>query len=291
MASTASAQCVKPEQCDTVMVVRNASSVVITESAQGVNLSVRGTADDPDFITNYAVAYDPDVTVTTRQRFAPPSYISVSGHNPSPGRDALDLFNGIHAGFCGTLGAPAGLGVEMGKSYEIGIDNIVSYRLTSSRMRNALNVGIGVNWRNYRMTANTRFVVDDNGVVGFGPYPEGTESRYSRVKLFSVSVPLLWTQNTSFRVIGNSTFAAKLGVILNWNSHASVTSCWTEADGTSAKAGTKHVEQRLFTVDLLAAVRLAPSTGLYVKYSPMRLFRDGFGPRFTTISTGIYFGF
>lgn len=280
---------------DTVLIVNNPSQITITESPTAISLSVKGTADDPSFMTSFTNEYQPDAMVTVRQRFTPPPFITVSNNTKidtdySP--HALSLLSGIHAGFCTPLNGPSDMPVEMGKSFEIGIDQLISYSVAFNKNRSFLSIGLGVNWRNYRMTANTRFIVDETtGDVTTGNYPEGTESRYSRLKLFSLTVPVLWTQKFPVRMIGKSTLALKFGAILNWNSHASAVSCWNDPDGNSVKQGTKHIHQRPFTVDIMAAVRIAPGTGLYVKYSPMKFFKQGHGPEFTTLSTGIYLGF
>lgn len=276
------------QEADTVMMIRNARSVVLTESANGAELTVRGTADDPDFLSTFNIVNPQNAVVTTKQRFNPP-VITVANIDPDCRRDAIDLFGGLHAGFCTPLGAPAGLDVEMGKSYEIGIDRLISYRITDHRSKSSLSIGMGVNWRNYRMTGNTRFIADESGNVSFGPFPEGTESRYSRIKVFSLSFPLTWYQPTRIRTVGKSFLTFRAGAILNWNSHASVVSCWNESNGESAKHGTKNVAQRKFTVDIYGAVGIIYGVGFYVKYSPMSLFEKGKGPDVTTFSTGVTF--
>lgn len=276
---------------DTVLMVKNANSVVITENPSGINLTVRGTDKDPDFVTTFTSEYSADAVVTTHQRFTRPTFVNLPGNDKCDNREPLDVLSGMHAGFVGTLGAPTGVDVEMGKSYEIGIDNIVSYSITPRRFNSIVRVGIGVNWRNWRMTGNTRFVADEAGVVSMDVYPEGCESRYSRVKIFSLSFPVMLTQFTNVKTIGPSKLAFKFGAILNWNSHASVESSWRTADGTTVKEGTEHIGQRKFSVDVIAAVRFAPSLGLYLKYSPMKVFKTGYGPEFSAISTGLYFSF
>lgn len=280
---------------DTVMIVNNPSQITITESPTSISLLVKGTEDDPSFMTSFTNEYQPNAKVTISQRFTPPPFITVSNNtkiDTGYSRHALTVLSGLHAGFCTPVNGPEGMPVEMGKSFEIGIDQLISYSLAFNRERSFLSIGLGINWRNYRMTANTRFIVDDETrAVTTGPFPEGTESRYSRLKVFSLGVPVLWTQKFPVRMIGKSTLAIKLGAILNWNSHASAVSCWYDPDGTSVKQGTKNIGQRRFTVDIMGAVRIAPAVGLYVKYSPMKFFKQGKGPEFTTLSTGIYLGF
>lgn len=88
---------------DTVLIVNNPSQITITESPTAISLSVKGTADDPSFMTSFTNEYQPDAMVTVRQRFTPPPFITVSNNTKidtdySP--HALSLLSGIHAGFC-----------------------------------------------------------------------------------------------------------------------------------------------------------------------------------------------
>lgn len=277
------------EPVDTVMVIDNAPTVLLTESATGTTLKIFN--ENNDTIATYTMDNPVDGSVTLKQSFAPPVF--AFGCQPSYKHSInIEMIGGIHFGFSGTLGAPAGLDIEMGKSYEIGIDNLLTCSFSVNRNnRNYLSLGMGVNWRNYRMTGNTRFIVDDAGNVTYGGYADDVLSRYSNVKVFSLGFPIMFSHKTNIKTLGPSTLRFKFGAILNWNSHASAVSAWTEADGTNARQSTSNLRQRKFTVDLMAAIGFAPTTGLYIKYSPMKLFPTDHGPDFTTISTGIYFGF
>ncbi len=290
--SISAAESIQP---DTVMVVNNPSQITITESPTGISLKVNGTDDDPEFTTSYSNDYKPNAKVTIRQRFTAAPFITTPNNteiDTDYSNHALNLLSGLHAGFCTDINGPEGMPVEMGKSYEIGIDQVLSYSYIFNKERSFISIGVGVNWRNYRMTGNTRFIVDEeSGNIVTGAYPEGTESKFSRLKQFSLTVPLYWTQKIPVRMIGKSTLAIRVGAILNWNAHASVLTSWEEADDTSVKQSSKYINHRPFTVDFLAAVRIAPSVGLYVKYSPMKFFKQDKGPEFSTLSTGIYLGF
>lgn len=284
------AQEAKTLPADTVLSVANATHVVLTESPHGVELTVRGTAADPAFAATFSTDYAPDAKVTTRQRFAAP-FQRINRKGLDDHTDPVDFLGGLHAGFCGAIGQEAPLAVQMSKSFELGIDNIIAYRFYAPRKRNFLSIGVGINWRNWRMTANTRFITLPDGTTEVGGYPAGVESRFSRVKMFSLGFPILWHQSFRAKAIGKTTFALKLGAILNWNSHASVLTLWDDPSGQSVKTSTNRIGQRKFSVDLMAAVRLAPHLGVYAKYSPMKVFRNAEGPSFSPLSAGIYIGF
>lgn len=272
-------------QPDTVFTVKNASTVILSESPKGIELSVRGTENDPDFKSTIVYEYEPNVVVKSRQGTGIPLRL-----RRQRSRNDVSLFGGFHAGFCGTVGAPASLGVEMAKSFELGIDNLINYEHFFPGDRSAIIIGMGINWRNYRMTGNECFIMND-GVITVGDYPEGSSGRYSRLKIFSLSFPIQFRYEFPVKMICGYPLAVRFGAILNWNSHGSLRTGWTEADGTEAEYNTDYIGHRKFSVDIMGAVKLAPYTGLYMKYSPMKFFKSGRGPEFSTISTGIYFMF
>lgn len=270
---------------DTVINIKNATNVVITESPEGVKMTVKGTESDPGFQTVYTSEYQEGAVVTSRQEFDMPYLFRAKTQRTHQ----LIMFSGLHAGFCGSVNAN-GIDIEMGKSYEIGIDNLIAYELCLPGMSDIFSIGTGINWRNYRMTGETRFIQQD-GVMSTGNYPEGTEGRFSRIKIFSLGFPVMYMHKFPVKMLARTNLKIKIGAILNWNSYGSVKTAWTEPDGTKAEEFNKRIGQRKFSVDIMAAVQIAPWTGLYFKYSPMDLFKDGRGPEFQTLSTGIYLSF
>lgn len=285
-----------PVPIDTVLSVANASRVVVTENPSGVKLEIRGTENDSLFQSSYELDYQSNAVVKSTQAFEMPYYKWKQRH-----QNNIDLlmFNGLHAGFCGTVDSREPVDVAMAKSFELGIDELISFRVNTNNRQNFFSVGLGINWRNYRMTGRSRFIPVDGG-VGVGAYPDDAEGRFSRLKIFSLSFPVTYGFKTRVKMIGRETLNFKIGAILNWNSYGSLRTAWREFDvaessretvKTDAEQFSKHIGHRKFTVDILAAVQIAPQTGLYVKYSPMSLLEKGKGPDFQTISTGIYFGF
>lgn len=275
------------EATDTVLNIKNVETVVITESANGVRLDAKGIDDDPQFQTTCDIPYDKDAVIKTHQSFKMPICLSIDRMN-----NMISFISGIHFGFTGATGAPAVMDTQMGKSFEIGIDKLIfyGYRFPESH-RNMIVVGMGINWRNYRMTGEHRFdMVDGQAVVT--DYPEGTDGKFSRIKEFSLCFPIEYWYRSPLKVIGKSSLAFKVSAILNWNSHASMLTQYNLADGTKVKENYDRIGQRKFTVDLQLGVMVAPSVSLYFKYTPFDFFKDGASTlKFQTISTGISLGF
>ena len=141
-----------------------------------------------------------------------------------------------------------------------------------------LSVGLGFNWKNFRMTGYERFVTD-NGRTLLGTYPTDAEPQYSRIKVFSVNFPVEYTRRLKHD------WEIGLAAILNVNTYASAETRY-RLDGKSEKDFSKNIHQNRVTVDLRGSVRWK-SVGAYVKYSPCRVLKQDFGPSFSGLSTGL----
>lgn len=270
------------ETPDTVFTATNVSNLILTESSSGVTLTLQGKADDEEYFDEYTAEYSPESVIKSSQSFIKPYSLS---HN---GKSYWDLrIAGIHFGFVDALGAPSAMDQQMGRSFEIGIDECLSLVWRDKTHSNSLGVGIGVNWRNYRMTGDTRYLLD-NGNITLGEYPEGTTPQFSNLKVFSVSFPIFYEHSfNNLRVFGQQGARFRLAMNLNWNSHASLTTRYLLPDGYKAKEGTKHIGQRPFSVDFQLSVAPVSWGGVYVRYSPMSVLSKDRGPSFTTLTTGI----
>lgn len=198
------------------------------------------------------------------------------------------MFQGLHFGFTGAIDAPAEMNTQMGKSFEIGVDNLIYYGHSfGASGRNMIQVGMGINWRNYRMTGENRFDMDGDNVLVTG-YPEDAEGKFSRIKVFSLTFPIAYSYRTPVKALGKSNLGFKLSAMLNWNSHASMLTQYVLADGSKVKEKYDRIGQRKFSVDIQLGVQVAPAVCLYVKYTPFDLFKSGTtSPKFQTISTGV----
>ena len=78
----------------------------------------------------------------------------------------------------------------------------------------------------------------------------------------------------------------RFSVIPSFNTYASIKTRYRNAEGQKVKDMAKHIHQSPVTVDFRFDVRWH-SVGLYAKYSPYRVIRSDFGPKFTPFSTGI----
>ena len=102
----------------------------------------------------------------------------------------------------------------------------------------------------------------------------------SNIHTTSLSMPLLIKQRFS------KSFAVSVGAQLNWNYYARIHTSYEQGDDDFDRY-TKKIGQRPFTVDVLGIVHLG-DLGIYCKYSPMSVLKKDRGPKFQSLSFGIY---
>lgn len=274
------------EPVDTVLCVNNVSNVVVTESHAGLSVDISGAEADSTYTTTYEVIYDGNAIIKSHQNFSMPFALQASKSDL-----VIGLVRDLHFGFTGAVDAPAAMDTQMGKSFEIGIGELLFFEHSfGPSRRNAVSLGMGINWRNYRMTGMNRFDMVDGAVAVTG-YPDDVEARYSRIKVFSLAFPVSYAYTTPVKAIGKTNLGFKLSGILNYNSHASMLTRYDLADGTKVKENYDRIGQRKFSIDIRLAVHIAPAVNLYFTYSPYNVLKRGCGSlQFNTISTGISIG-
>ena len=195
-----------------------------------------------------------------------------------------ELVMDIAFGFCTATGAADGISIPVGRSWEIDW-TILDYRhRLKKNAGHYLSAGLGVDWRNYRMTDRHRFVKDDNGVITVQPYPAGSNPDFSRIKVFSLNVPLMYHY---FLRNNNSFFRGfSVGAVVNFNTYSSIKTRY-KLDGEKQKDFSKDLHKNPVTFDLMLRLRMK-GFGIYAKYSPCNVLDTDYGPKFKSVSFGIY---
>lgn len=272
------------EPVDTVMSVSNPASVSITESPEGMRVTVSGIDGNSGYESSYFQGYPAGARVKARQetRWYP---FSLAGNRTRRGKiHHWDLVTGgLGLGMVNSPGAPQAMGLEWEKSFEISWLHILAVRYTSRSL--GVSAGIGVDWRNYKVTTDTRLQPNGQGGVTWGSYPADAQPRNSRLKVFSLQFPILYHQHLPFRISG---FQPKIvvGPVLNWNSHASLRTKWRDAEGNDMEEYNSGVHQRRFTVDLFGALSLNGWANIYCRYSTQTILQGYGSPRFRSFSIG-----
>jgi len=271
---------------DSVLMVTDVDTVVVRHSPDAMTVELRGTKKNPDYYYSYTRAGSTDDAEMFREggwNMRIPFVDGVRGKDKDKRPSTFDLeFGGIRFGFVNGVDAPAGMDVNMASSYEIAMDHILGLAVRPWRNGTSFLLGVGVQWKQYRMTGLTRFEKQGD-FINLTGYPEGATDRYSRLKVFSITMPLLFRQK-----IGKM-FNFVIGPELNFNTRASLRTKY-ELDGKEIVDKAKGVHQQKVTVDLMAAF-LCQSVGVYVKYSPTDIFDSAYAPKFKHLSVGLAIGF
>lgn len=278
LAVAISSASVMAETPATVTTILGADQLVITEDATGFKAVVTTEAGDRVIEQKYSSG------TNVVSHLSQGGFSLTGNRKDSKSSVSWDMISGgLGFGFCSAPGASQAAGIEMGKSFELSWLNILAVQ-AKNRYGNSFSLGVGINWRNYRTTLGNTFVVN-NGQVEVGNYPEGVDKRLSRIKIFSVQFPLLYTQSLPFG-LSKERMALKFGPIFNLNSHASVLTTWHDGD-RSSEYKVNGINIRPFTIDLFASLHLWECVSLYARYSPYHALTGHRQPNFHQFSTGI----
>ncbi len=146
------------------------------------------------------------------------------------------------------------------------------------------SIGFGIDWRNFRMDGRSKFVKLGDGTIAEESLPAGYNSDFSRIKVFSLIIPMMWKYRTKQLSFG-------LGPVININTYASIKNRYWDADGQKHKEIFKKIHQRPITVDIMAELNIHRWFSIYGKFSPMTILNSTYAKdvNFQPVSFGIYF--
>lgn len=267
------------EPADTVVVL-HPQRVTVTSTANSMSVDIEGSQDNPDYRFSKSQTTTSDGLRISSESTSDFDFKLpfTKSHEKGRRRIEMSIAAAMSFGLVSGLNTPEGLDINMGQSFEI-TWHCANIMLKGVSNRWEFSTGAWLNWKNFRMTGYNRFVTDNNAVV-LAPYPDGSVIRFSRIHLFSWQFPLL----ADYRI--DRHFHTTFGCLFNLNSHGSLKTRY-RLDGENYKDIDGSIHLKNFTVDFIAMLDYRRTIGLYVKYSPCRVLDAGFGPRFSSISTGI----
>ncbi len=288
-------------QSDT-LTVTNPSHVSVINTDSACVISIKGKEGNPDFAYRQVIPLGKTTPVIineseTEWNFKMPFFSSnksqtsksnngnsIKKHRWENASPQLNIGLGLFGvGYVASLNTPQGMHTEMFDSYEfLGPRLMFMYQPRMSRF--SYGFGVGTNWKNFRMTDEVRFDRDPNGNTILTGYPEGVHIGFSRVKVFS------WTVPFEVKCYLTDEVSISASSIVNFNTYASLKTRYTMSEGQSVKELDTHLHPNPVTVDFMGHLKYG-AFGLYVKYSPCNVFESGKGPKFQSWSTGITFGF
>ena len=269
---------------DDTLVINNPRKVTIITGDSLQKIQIAGKENDDDF------RYENTIQLVDS------NYVSESSINSSrwdfswpilkrqkapckPGDSESNFSPSVGVGFVTALGAPDNMEVTMGQSWEI-FWTILQWEYNRCGSPSLWSVGFGLDWRNYRMTDVWRFVKDTESNILIDKYPDGAIPKFSRVKVFSLQVPVLY----QYRIGKDFTIGA--GPVFNLNTHSSLKTRY-KIDGEKYKDTDNDARVTPLTVDFMGVIN-TPIVNFYVKYSPCNVLQTAHAPKFQSLSVGIY---
>lgn len=267
-------------QTDTVKVVRNVKQVVVTRGSNGqMQVKLRGTNKDDSYRYTYStVARKKDEQADTIDPHMP--FIEAKARKTIWKRL---WFDGAYIGFISTTGDNP-LGLKTGRSWEVGISMFgIDYRPWQSSSH--LSATVDIIARRYS-TGKTNLLLQAGHPLSFVSVGDDVHVKHNHINMLQIAVPLMYHQS----IVKN--FEIGVGAQLNYNAYTAATTKYT-ADGDPMKHSTRigSLNQRPFTVDLLATIGWRNNAHVYLRYSPMSVYSASDGPEMKSIAFGLKFGF
>lgn len=128
--------------------------------------------------------------------------------------------------------------------------------------KSSFEFGFGLLWRNFTQTGKDRLVWQDGEVVA-GTFPEESYRRRSRLSIFSLSFPLLYSHAFS------DDFGFAVGPVIDWNVKSVLKNKY-RLDGDGHKKKYKYVDVNPVTVDFMLQIHTWDFSW-HVRYSPFDL--------------------
>ena len=265
---------------DTIIVVNNAKKVTIENNKNSMYVKIEGSTDNPDYFYSQKMEVDSTAAFIIEEKSADWDFtIPFVGKKDKDYKHRTQLCVGSFGfGMVNAINASDGMKVDMGASYELSLDHLLKLNYYLVPYSTSVSMGFGMTWRNYRMTGHTRFIKEGENLV-LGNYPEGADIKFSRLKVYSLTVPFMINQ-----LLGKKTVFS-IGSVFNFNTHASLKTRYT-LNGEKVKETDNKIHHNRMTIDFMAKLRLS-SIGIYAKYSPSNVLNTEFGPEFRSFSAGI----
>ena len=170
-------------------------------------------------------------------------------------------------------------GNSMGRSVELSWLMIAGVQMSYRSF--SIAAGLGVDWRNFVTKGERYFFKNPDGKISLETYDPEMTHRRSRIKVFSLQLPVLATVNFGHK----KHWGVTAGPIVNFNTSGSIKTQYEIAD-ESYSVKTSHIGQRPVTVDAYFAIHYN-GFGLYARYSPMNMLKSSTDLDFGAFSTGI----
>lgn len=261
------------EPADTVALIEKPDRITITDDGTTTTVLVKGKENHPDYNFLYSIAAD-----TTSDNNISISLPFVGEKLSRPASRSVTFFSDIYLGYIIPYDSPK----QLRSSWEGGVSNIIGMRYNFG---SGTALGFGVGLRGYDLNMRRGFegtVVNDQ--LSIMPAPAGAVDARTHLSMTSLQIPLYFRQKI------HRSLAFKLSAILNYNFIVRGESKYM-LDGIEYTRKIKGLHQRLITPDFVFTIGSLDFGGLYVRWSPVSLFKSAYGPESHFISFGMAIAF
>lgn len=265
-------------------------SVVLCKNAEHSTVTVEGRNGDETYFLKISLNKATNNTLTVKETdngwdFNIP-FIEKTNENSSeaPALFSFNILDDLEfgIGLVSATGQADDMNVKMGNAgMEFILNNLFNWRFQPTRNTH-FTLGFGVDWRNYRMKGDRRFLKDGDNLL-VAPYPDDADINFSRIKVFSMTLELMLKQRIYKGIY------LHVGPVVNFNTHASIKTRYSVGSGKDKerfKETSSDICQNPVTVDFKGQLNFK-NIGFYFKYSPTNTLDTDWGPEFKSISTGI----
>lgn len=278
-----------PSTTDTVKVVKNPGNVIITEDSTGMKLTIEGSDGNPQYRYVYRSDRNDGVREHTTQAegdFALRMPFTKTD-TVKRGRVHWDMFfGGLYAGWGHVIArgdnAAGDLDRALGHQSEIGLLNLIGVEMRT-RCGFGMSLGFGFETRHYNLHNGTCFVKGDDGYLRVTDKSEDWSKAKSSLTVTSLQFPLLLRQRI-YRQL-----KVMAGGVMDLNLWATAKNGYTLGD-VDHNETIKKIHQRRVTFDAIAGIGVG-DFGVYFRYRPQNVLKDGCGPQFRNWSLGIMLAF
>lgn len=261
---------------DTI-IVNNARKVTVITNDSLQKIEINGMGEDSTYHYENTIQLVDSNFVSTSKIDKKDWGFSLGGS--SSGKLGITVYSKFFAGFNSALNAPSNMDVKTFSSWELWWWIAQTEYSLDKDYNNILSVGIGVDWKNYRMENDKYFSINDQNVTSINEKSNNMNINFSRIKVFSITVPVLYHFNHWKK------FGFEIGPVINFNTHSSLKTRYT-LDNAKCKDTSDKVNVKPVTVDFLFVLH-TPSLKAYVKYCPFDLLKNNYGPKFQSLTIGL----
>lgn len=274
--------CLAEEPVDTVKVIENAGNVLVVakDGRTVLDAEIPGNGDKEPLHYQYEVNVTRTDTIQVEEEFPDNwgmdlPFVKTRDMNVKDNRVRryVSFARRINWGWRFNYGGKG----NVRNGWEISMPDFIA--LTWRRRGAEFELGVGYTESRYNAQDNFCYRKQGDKLV-LAPVEEGMKVKETVLDVMAINVPVLYNQSIS------KDFMFSIGAIANFNVYAMATTRLRNFDEKYHKITYKGLQQNFFTVDAYASISFC-NIGVFAKWSPMKVFKQQFGPDLRGFTIGV----